>query len=101
MVVLECNDDGLYKLGNQFGTITELFSRNQFTVCETKFLDIDIVPPEKKTLRQISNAQSTTEGQGYKRCHCKTKCGNRKCLCKAAGILCNSKCHSSLSCSNK
>ncbi|KAL0881068.1 hypothetical protein ABMA27_002198 [Loxostege sticticalis] len=86
MVVLECNDDGLYKLGNQFVTITELFSRNQFTVCETKFLDIDI---------------STTGGQGYKRCHCKTKCGNRKCLCKAAGILCNSKCHSSLSCSNK
>ncbi|CAG5010243.1 unnamed protein product [Parnassius apollo] len=48
MVVLECNDDGLYKLGNQFGTITELFSRNQFTVCEAKFLDVDIVSSEKK-----------------------------------------------------
>lgn len=101
MVVLECNDKGLYKLGNKYGTITELFSRNQFTVCDSKFLDIDMVSPEKKSLRQIANAQSTSGGQGYKRCHCKTKCGNKKCLCKAAGILCNSKCLSSLSCSNK
>ncbi|CAG5024424.1 unnamed protein product [Parnassius apollo] len=62
MVVLECNYDALYKLRNQFGTITELFSRNQFTICEAKFLDVDIVSPEKKSLRQIANAISTTGG---------------------------------------
>ncbi|CAG5009843.1 unnamed protein product [Parnassius apollo] len=50
MVVLECDDDGLYKLGNQFDTITELFSRNQFTVYEAKFLDVDIVSPEEKKI---------------------------------------------------
>lgn len=101
MAVVECADNGLYKLGNKTGTISELFSRNQFTVCDSKFLDIEDVSPEKKSLRQIANAQSTSGGQGYKRCHCKTKCGTKKCLCKAAGILCNSKCHSSLNCNNK
>ncbi|CAK9817758.1 hypothetical protein ANTPLA_LOCUS9453 [Anthophora plagiata] len=31
----------------------------------------------------------------------KSKCNSKKCACRDTGQLCNSKCHSSLSCSNK
>lgn len=101
LTVLQCSENGLYKLGNEKGTIPEMFSRNQFTVCESKFVNIENVSADKKSLRQLANLQSTSGGQGFKKCHCKTKCGTKKCLCKAANILCNSKCHSSLSCNNK
>lgn len=101
LTVLECTENGLYKLGNEKGTIPEMFSRNQFAVCESQFVNIRDVSAENKSLRQLANLQSTSGGQGFKKCHCKTKCGTKKCLCKAANILCNSKCHSSLSCNNK
>ncbi|XP_047505092.1 KRAB-A domain-containing protein 2-like [Pieris napi] len=100
MVVIEKAGD-LYRLGNERGTIEEMFSRNQFSVCHDKLIDIENISPEKKSLRELANEQSLSGGQGYKRCNCKTKCATKKCSCKAAGKLCNSKCHSSLSCSNK
>ena len=101
MTVVERTDDGFYKLGNARGTIEELFSRNQFSVCDEKLVVLESVSPEKKSLRQLANEQSLLGGQGYKRCNCKTSCKTNKCKCKAAKNLCNSKCHSSLSCFNK
>ncbi|XP_050302119.1 uncharacterized protein LOC126740226 [Anthonomus grandis grandis] len=71
MVVVETNREGMYRLGNESGTIEEMFSRNQFTVCDNQLLDIDKVSSEKKSLRQIATSESMSGGQGYKRCHCK------------------------------
>lgn len=56
-------------LGNESGTIEEMLSRNQFTLCENTLLDIDKVSSEKKSLRQIATSQSMPGGQGYRGCH--------------------------------
>ncbi|KAK9738633.1 hypothetical protein QE152_g9722 [Popillia japonica] len=78
LTVLQCTEDGLYKLGNE-----------KFTVCELKFVNIENVSAHKKSLRQLANLQSTSGVQEFKKCNCKTKCGTKKCLCKAVNILCN------------
>ena len=101
MTVIKKTNDDFYKLANKRGTIEEMFSRNQFSVCSEKLVDMESVSPEKESLRQLANEQSLLGGQGYKLCNCKTKCMTNKCKCKAIGNLCNSKCHSSLSCQNK
>lgn len=46
------------------------------------------------TLREAAGLNSIAGSQGYERCHCKTKCKNNRCACRAAKKLCNSKCHS-------
>ncbi|XP_026484875.2 KRAB-A domain-containing protein 2-like [Vanessa tameamea] len=44
-------------------------------------------------------------GRGTKQCNCKKikngQCLSNKCNCKKASVLCNSRCHSSLTCNNK
>ncbi|CAH2005632.1 unnamed protein product [Acanthoscelides obtectus] len=101
MTVIEKIYDEFYKLANKRGTIEEMFSRNQFSVCNEKLVDMESVSLEKKSLRQLANQQSLLGGQGYKRCNCKTKCVTNKCKCKAIGNLFNTKCHNNLSCLNK
>ena len=53
------------------------------------------------TLREAAGCSSLMGTQGYQRCHCKMKCKTNNCTCRLMGKLCNSKCHSSLSCENK
>lgn len=101
MSILEVNEKGFYKLGNYHGTVEELFSRNQFTPTNAIHLDASKISSDKKSLRQLSTLQSKFGGQGYQRCHCKGGCKSKKCSCKQNGVLCNSKCHSSLPCNNK
>ncbi|XP_050312883.1 KRAB-A domain-containing protein 2-like [Anthonomus grandis grandis] len=48
MTVIEKTDDDLYKLANKRGTIEEMFSRNQFSVCSEKLIEMENVSPEKK-----------------------------------------------------
>ncbi|CAH2005369.1 unnamed protein product [Acanthoscelides obtectus] len=95
MTVIEKTEDDFYKLANKTGTIEEMFSRNQFSACNEKLVDIESVSLEEKSLRQLANEQSLLGGQGYKRCNCKTKCVTNRCKCKATGNLCNSKCYNS------
>lgn len=101
MAILEVDEKGFYKLGNYDGTIGELFSRNQFTPTNAIHLDLSQISKEKKSLRQLASIQSKFGGQGYQRCSCRGGCDNKKCSCKAKGLLCNSKCHKSLPCKNK
>lgn len=101
MLITAVDENGLYTLANEDGLIEEKFSRNQFTPCDANLLDISKISNVKMTLRQLANKQSTSGGQGYFKCNCKTGCTKNTCKCKSAGILCNSKCHHSLSCSNK
>ncbi|PZC74010.1 hypothetical protein B5X24_HaOG208441 [Helicoverpa armigera] len=49
MVVIEKADD-LYRLGNERSTTEEMFSRNQFSVCHDKLIDIENISPENKSL---------------------------------------------------
>lgn len=37
-VVVEVIDEEFYRLGSKAGTLHQLFTRNQFTLCEEKFI---------------------------------------------------------------
>jgi hypothetical protein len=49
-VVLSVEDEQFYKLGNRYGILPQMFTRNQFTVCPKKLLSIDKVSKEEKSL---------------------------------------------------
>lgn len=94
-------EDGNNKLGTTKGKLQHYYSRNQFTICKEKFVSVDEVPDIQLSLREAARLFSNLGGQGYDRCTCVQKCETRRCKCKAAGILCNSKCHNGNTCKNK
>lgn len=97
-VILEVTDEGLYKIFTKSGTLSALYSCNQFKVCnESSFNDND-VPHEEISLRGVNGHQSAFGGQGFTKCNCKNKCDSNRCKCKKDNILCNSKCHNSIPC---
>ena len=98
-VVVGIEDSDFYKLANKNGTLKQLYTRNQFVISKEKLLSINEISAQE--LREAAAANSRSGGQGYTRCHCKRKCSTNKCSCKSKGLLCNSKCHNSLSCCNK
>lgn len=101
-VILTVSDDAFYKVGTKNGVISGLFSRNQIFPCKEIFLTVKDVPEGKEvSIRSVSIKNSQTGGQGFTFCGCKTKCVSGRCKCKAAKILCNSKCHGSTPCCNK
>ncbi|KAK3922746.1 SCAN domain-containing protein 3 [Frankliniella fusca] len=101
-VVVEVTEDNLYRLGNKQGRLNTLLARSMFTVRKEKFISVEDVPDTYMALRSMATAQSLSGGQGYVRCACKTGCKpSSKCKCRGAGVLCNSKCHGSSTCSNK
>lgn len=100
-VVVGIEDSDFYKLANKNGTLKQLYTRNQFVICKEKLLSINEISAQEISLREAAAANSRSGGQGYTRCHCKRKCSTNKCSCKSKGLLCNSKCHNSLSCCNK
>nr|XP_012151860.1 PREDICTED: uncharacterized protein LOC105663967 [Megachile rotundata] len=100
-VVIGIEDSDFYKLANKNGTLRQLYTRNQFAICKEKLLSIDEISFQEISLREAAATNSRSGGQGYTRCNCKRKCSTNKCSCKSKGLLCNSKCHNSLSCCNK
>lgn len=43
-----------------------MFSRSEFAVCESQFVNFTDVSAENKSLRQLTNLQSTSGGQLFK-----------------------------------
>ncbi|XP_026464653.1 KRAB-A domain-containing protein 2-like [Ctenocephalides felis] len=72
-VVLSKDDNtDLYKLGIEEGVLKQSYSRNEFVVCEQKFLSGEEISQDvQKSLREIVGQQSLTGGQGFKKCTCK------------------------------
>jgi hypothetical protein len=99
--VLETTDANLYKLGTKHGILNQLYTRNQFTICNEKFIYAEEIPQSEISLRECARMSSKTGGQGYSRCGCKGGCKSDKCKCRKEKKLCNSKCHQSGNCSNK
>nr|XP_018908200.1 PREDICTED: uncharacterized protein LOC109037832 [Bemisia tabaci] len=100
-VILSVND-GFYKIGTKRGQINSLFSPNQIFECKESFLTPEDVPKGKDiSIRSVSLRTSLTGGRGFFYCQCKTKCETNRCKCKKANVLCNSKCHGAMTCSNK
>lgn len=100
LAVVMSNEKGMYQLGCRTGILNGLYTVNQFTVCQENFIQIKEVPTNNTSVRTASNKMSVVGGQGFLRCNCKS-CDSQKCSCKKAGVMCNSKCHMSLSCKNK
>ncbi|XP_060857765.1 KRAB-A domain-containing protein 2-like [Metopolophium dirhodum] len=100
-VVLEKTEHDLYRIGSKDGILEKLYCRSEFITCEEKFITENQVPNNHISLRAAATKASTGSGQGFVRCTCKTSCGTNRCLCRKNKILCNSKCHNSLSCQNK
>ncbi|XP_015375296.1 PREDICTED: uncharacterized protein LOC107169874 [Diuraphis noxia] len=102
LAVITQVEDDLYKLGTENGIIKHMYTRSQIDPCKESFVDLKSVKTEKEiTLREAAGFNSVTGSQGYRRCNCKLKCRTNKCICRSAGILCNSKCHNSMPCENK
>ncbi|KAJ8709623.1 hypothetical protein PYW08_009627 [Mythimna loreyi] len=94
----------LYKVGTSFGIINDWLPRNAVLSTPGDILN-ETLPETKLPLRKIFAMSSTFGGQGIKQCNCKKyskgQCLSNKCNCKKANILCNSRCHKSLTCANK
>ncbi|CAH1107913.1 unnamed protein product [Psylliodes chrysocephalus] len=81
-IVLEITDDNLYKLGTKHGILNQLYARNQFTICNEKFIIAEEIPSSEISLRKCSRMSSKTGGQGYSRFGCKGGCKSDKCKCR-------------------
>ena len=104
-IVLQKDDIG-YKLGTKSGLLRGQYTRNQFELSGSNFLDLNSVNHDVEiSLRQAVSSESICEGQGFTRCGCsatgKTRCNTKRCMCKKSGLLCNSRCHPNITCSNK
>ena len=100
-VITAIDENGSYKIGPKFGAIDTRYSRNQFSICNEPVISVEDVPDEEISLRGCARKSSLTRGQGYQRCGCKSGCARNICSCCSQNKLCTSKCHSSLTCSNK
>ena len=78
--------------------------RTEIQLCESAIIQLNEVPEVILTLREAAAKQSLTGGQGFKKCKCKpakNQCRTKRCVCFKENLLCNSRCHNSLSCCNK
>ena len=71
--------DDNYKLGTKESQLAQLYTRNQFVICEEKFLSEADVPNIEISLQTCARYTSITGGQGYTRCICKERCNTKKC----------------------
>ena len=100
-VVMEANPGGVYKIGTKYGVLDQLFTRNQFSPCLAKFLAISEVPEGSLSVREAARSSSIGLGQGFFKCSCTTGCTTKRCKCRKANKIYNSRCHSSNMCKNK
>jgi len=101
-VILDRKND-VYQVGCKAGVLKGYYGPETLIRAKTSLLSIDAVDRSTVlSLRQSVNR--CTGGQGYSKCNCKAsrrQCGTRKCSCFANNVLCNSRCHGSLTCENK
>ena len=101
-VVTDINEHGSYKVGTKHGRVKGALSRNLVEKCrQNTFLSPEDVPDSELSIRQTAAQGSIGHGQGFLQCKCKTGCDSLRCTCKKNNLLCNSRCHHSLSCQNK
>ena len=94
-------DDRKLKIGTSVGCIDKQFSLGQVEKCAQKLLQSDSIPDRVLSLRAAVTEESVATGQGFIQCNCKTGCHAGRCKCRRQQLLCNSRCHKSMTCSNK
>uniref|UniRef100_A0A914P7D4 Uncharacterized protein n=1 Tax=Panagrolaimus davidi TaxID=227884 RepID=A0A914P7D4_9BILA len=100
-LILDKQDD-FYKVGTKHGRFDQLFARNQLEPVSENFMDVSEVPDiVAKSVRTVAADNPISGGQGHIHCNCKGRCQDKKCKCRRENRLCNSRCHNSLTCTNK
>ena len=103
-VIADLDEQNMYRIAVKAGILSTKYSRNQFDFCLQQLLnDSDVNTECTITLRQALKS-TASGGQKFFRCDCskgKKQCQRNRCKCYKAKRLCNSRCHSSLSCQNK
>lgn len=103
-IIVSRDDSNNYRIATRSGILKGKYSRNQFDICPERLLfENDINQDTEISLRHAVIQTSISGGQGFVKCSCNghSKCQTKRCKCFKAQLLCNSRCHSSLSCSNK
>ena len=103
-IIISCDDKEQYTIACPAGILKGKFSRNQFDLCPQKLLYRDDVNTEiTLSVRSAVHSESASGGQGFIKCNCSgpKKCQTKRCKCFKSKLKCNSRCHSSLNCSNK
>lgn len=103
-VVLDRDNNDMYKLAAKHGILQGKYSRNQFSLCSEKLYQIeDMNTTTEVALRAAVKMQSRSGGQGFVRCNCAgaNRCESNRCKCFKSSVKCNSRCHQCLSCCNK
>ena len=98
---MNVNEHGGYKIGTKVGLIKRYLSRNRVQFFANATLDVSEVPVSDMSLREIVSKISLNGGQGFVHCQCKKGiCQSGRCKCRRLKVMCNSRCHMSLSYSN-
>ena len=103
-IIRDRDERELYTIATRAGVLKCKYSRNQFDLCTIKLLsEVDMNLNNMVSLRQAVQFESKCRGQGFVKCNCLgiKKCQTNRCKCFKAKVMCNSRCHSSLSCKNK
>jgi hypothetical protein len=103
-VVLDRDENDMYRIAVRHGILKGKYSRNQFNLCPQKlYTQSDMNTSTEIPLRNAVQMQSNCGGQGFLKCNClgHNRCQTNRCKCYKAGLKCNSRCHSSLTCINK
>ena len=99
-VILDRNENDMYRIAVRTGILKGSYSRNQFDLCPHPLYSVNDFSTDKEIgLRQAVQQGSKCGGQGFSKCNC-TQSG-KQCKCFKAGLKCNSKCHASMTCPNK
>ena len=104
-VVVEVTDAFFCRIGVLGGVLKDCYSREtlvtvpEFTPIHYGLQDVMSTweTAKKISLREAMKGVSTTGGQGYTRCGCKSLCDTNSCKCRKGKFLCNSRCHAGIS----
>ena len=100
-VIVDRDENDLYRIAVKAGILSTKYSRNQFDLCPQRLLnETDVNTDCAITLRQALRS-TASGGQGFFHCDCSKQCQTNRCKCFKGKKLCNSRCHSSLTCKNK
>lgn len=93
--------DDKFVVGTEHGRLDGLFSINQLEPTSSAFITIGQVPSTSAVSVRGAARAAGGKKQGFVGCSCQKQCSTKHCSCVRAGMLCNSKCHSSTQCKNK
>nr|CAI5856868.1 unnamed protein product [Callosobruchus analis] len=80
--------------------LCSLYHRNGFTLADSNFIDISLVPSTSVSLRTASGLAPGSK-QGFVQCNCMRYCVDKKCACIVKKTVCNNEFHNNSSCKNK